>query len=411
VLKSLTNKYQNFIAYINCILLSLLFFSFPAFSDRSGIYHVLSLCLLIVSLGCFIFQVFLLKNGSFNFPIVSLLVFGFVVLLSSLANDPSQLNSTPFSMILLFCVLDLFFSSRILDMPKTLLSLIVGGLAFCLYYFWQYHSYVFSLNFDRVGEDFANVNRLGNFFSITICFCMIFLLFFKTRTLFEKSIAILTMILSFFLCLFTGSRTALLENLLLLLLFLLFSVNKKNFWVFPLLIFGLAILLFSLSFVPALEPIYSRFSQFFSFAKTGEASADGSTSERIAMFFQGLSLFSQKPFLGFGLNGFANNGVFGTYSHNTISELLCDFGIFGLLSFEAASLWPFLFIFKKNQLFSKVLFLIFPILFLMQISFPVFVNKTYCLLLAFLSGNVSLFFPDDSFYFFRIEKKEKIKKI
>jgi O-antigen ligase len=64
-------------------------------------------------------------------------------------------------------------------------------------------------------------------------------------------------------------------------------------------------------------------------ALSGEGNVDNSTIVRFQMIDEGINLFKERPFLGYGIDNYASISTFSTYSHNNYIELLVGVGIFG----------------------------------------------------------------------------------
>jgi hypothetical protein len=159
---------------------------------------------------------------------------------------------------------------------------------------------------------------------------------------------------------------------------------SKRIW-FLVFTFASFFLLLGLSKIPALDSVFSRFTDMFYFL-LGDSREDPSSAERLSMFAQGFYYFGQRPLFGYGIGGFKYVGSYGVYSHNTISELLCDFGIFGFLTYESPIVYTTVKMDKRDrQIFGTGLVLL-VIIFLLQTSFPVFTYKMNTLVYGAFCG-------------------------
>ncbi len=154
----------------------------------------------------------------------------------------------------------------------------------------------------------------------------------------------------------TGSRGALFQVFISFILMILTQkqLNKK---IKGLVMVTLSLVLFfSISmFIPFFqEMIIQRFASLFD-TINGSTNFDGSTKGRMLYVYLGLEMFCNKPFLGYGIDGFATyfadhpviNGIRFTsfpYSHNNIAELAADFGIVGLFTWY----WLIIYILIKS---------------------------------------------------------------
>ncbi len=183
--------------------------------------------------------------------------------------------------------------------------------------------------------------------------------------------------LMIFIFLFTllcsGSRGALFQLAISLILMILTQkqLNKKIKGIIMVIL--ILALFFSIStFIPFLqEKIIQRFISLFD-TINGSDNYDGSTKGRMLFVYLGLQMFSNKPLLGYGIDGFVTyftdhpviNGIRFTdfsYSHNNIAELGADFGIVGLITWY----WLILYIliksiknYKKNSALRLVVILL-----------------------------------------------------
>jgi O-antigen ligase len=376
----LTEKANKIWSYFDCFFIASFVFSVPAFSDRSGVYHALSLFfigLVIVSLAA---HLLLTKNFRFSFPLVSFIVFGISVFVSCIFSGFANVSSTIFSALFLLVIFTFYFSSPLADIRKVLFSVALGGFFFSIYFFVIYHSEILSFDFSRIGEYFTNVNRVGDSFGISFVASIVILFFFTPKKRFWRVVFSFFSVLFLSFSAFTGSKAVLfLDVISLLFALLFFSPQKRTLMLMICLLLFPIVLYFGQT--PALSTVFSRFLELFYFL-LGDSRLDPSSSERMSMFAQAFYYYGQRPLFGFGIDAFSSLGAFGMYSHNTISELLCDFGIFGFLSYEAPLVYTILSLNKndKNTFYSALVLLI--AIFFLQTSFPVFLYKMNSLLYA-----------------------------
>lgn len=132
-----------------------------------------------------------------------------------------------------------------------------------------------------------------------------------------------------------GTRKALIVFIACLSLYYLLSDTSKIILnivrVLLLLIFALYIVM-EVPFV--YEIIGHRIESMFSFVNGGET--DASTDSRIYYIELGLYHFSNRPWIGYGINCFKSSpGAYGVYSHCNYVELLFSVGILGFIAFYA----------------------------------------------------------------------------
>jgi O-antigen ligase len=382
---SINPKINKIWTIIDTVLIGCFSFTVPAFSDRAGLYHVLSLVSIALVISSLLLHLLFSKNFHFSFSVWCFIAFTVGVVISASLNSFRDLSTTIFSMILLFLTFTFYFSSSLADFRALLIALIGGGGCFAIYFFAVYHSEILSLDFSRIGSLFSNVNRVGDSFAISFAATIMLIFFFKPKKLFFKIAlwAVAFVFLAF--SAFTGSKAALLIDVVSLLaaVFVLLG-SSKRIW-FIVLVIATFFVLLGLSKIPGLDVVFSRFTDMFYFL-LGDAREDPSSSERVSMFAQGFYYFGQRPLFGNGIGGFSNIGTYGVYSHNTISELLCDFGIFGFLTYEAPVIYTVIKMDKKDRQIFGIGLVLLVVIFFLQTSFPVFTYKMNSLVYGAFCG-------------------------
>lgn len=201
----------------------------------------------------------------------------------------------------------------------------------------------------RIGSKIAPINMLTIYFELGCALS----LFYFLHSLKKKNI-VLSIIYAFSFLLFLilgisiGSKQ-LIVVVLLSIIFVIVSFFGEGRWYLSLLIIGVLIFSFSIIlFIPGLSStVGARFLDMFGMVD-GTNTRDFSTAERFEMIKEALYMFSKRPLFGYGIWGFAKYGSFGTYSHNTYSNALCETGFFGFSSFLIFALMP-LFLIKQPK--------------------------------------------------------------
>ena len=153
------------------------------------------------------------------------------------------------------------------------------------------------------------------------------------------------------------------------------------------------ILLWVINTLPIFSGIAQRFSSLFSFLNGGE----GTTSEsaRFTMIKDGLSVWSQYPFLGAG--SAASISYFGVYSHNNYVEILMNSGIIGFLIFYTPYVHVGNNLLKKATLYKKVdklsilLFSLFLGLIICSVGMVYYYDRYYMYLLIAVFSAVRIY--------------------
>ncbi len=189
----------------------------------------------------------------------------------------------------------------------------------------------------RVSGLFGNANDVAVFLSLA-AFTIYFLS--SKRTLLIK---LMTFSILAFVFFYTGSRQG-----LFLVVFILGAIfinyyrglnTVTKFWFLPVF---LAVLLCSMTLLQVVQNysedviVLKRLDTFLS------GTEKGSAQTRSFMIEKGLTLWHEKPILGWGAGGFAHNSYFGVYSHNTYVELLVNYGLVGFCLYFAFSIYLFI---------------------------------------------------------------------
>ncbi len=108
------------------------------------------------------------------------------------------------------------------------------------------------------------------------------------------------------------------------------------------------------------------------------------------MFLNGVEMFFRKPLFGYGTNGFANYGSMNNgWSHNTFSEILCDYGLVGFIFFFFPVINCVCSIFKhvdKKNLMAEILVLVVFIISMFSVS--VDTEKIYSFSIGLVFGAI-----------------------
>jgi hypothetical protein len=205
-------------------------------------------------------------------------------------------------------------------------ALVSFALIFVIVYFKEL------INFDisRLGSAFDNVNEVSQFFSMGMLFSLFY--FVKNR---KKNWFFVLFYLGFaFLGITTGSKQFLFSSVIITVVGIFLALGKNHIiWAFLSVAVLAAVVVVMIQF-PVFATMKTRIVDFMNFLgimKTNDR--DYSSEERFAIFSEALNMFFQKPLFGFGPDGFLRYSYFGTYSHTTFGDLLCNFGIVGTVLF------------------------------------------------------------------------------
>ena len=320
------NKTKFLFDTFNWLLLFALFVSLPLFSISHHLVPIILTILLSVSL---FISIFLFGKFHINFFIIFMAAFLLHAIFVTFIFSKNFSNLKTFiNIILLFFVLCEFcyYTKNIrLIMLLYILSILLFSIVFLVYY----HSSIvlfFSGKNIRIGDDFDNVNSVASFLLAACVMSFAYILMYK-----KYVIEILTIAMALLCILMTGSRMAILGFLITIITFaflLLFKKHKLILFI-SLTVFAIAIILvFSIpAFGILKERILSIFTTLFS------DGSDQSTANRFGMLLNGLDNWLKNAFLGWGAGGFGYVSAKTSYSHATLSDVLCNFGLIGTFLF------------------------------------------------------------------------------
>lgn len=319
-------------------ILGLLFVSFPC---MSGIYPLNLIPIAISVLFAFLAFVFLYwkKRLALTPRMVSLLLFSlYSVLITLVGSQDYSMVFTIITNVLICCVVAEYVSltgDRAISLALFASAMLAFGLVFCGFYWRE----ILSFNTDRIGEEFGNLNTVGlhlvlgagSFFGLS-------LMGRKRNLVFVIPGGALGL-----LSLLTGSKASLVMFVLLAVVWI-FVLFGRRVWLSLITIACLAFLGVALLSLPMFASIRSRLNELFATFFGGvEGNYDYSSVQRLNMILDGFALWSKNAIFGYGMEAFAAMSGYGTYSHSTLVEVLCNSGIIGLVLFALPVLtsWRF----------------------------------------------------------------------
>lgn len=386
-------RFKNFLCKITpsplfvVILFSLTFFSIPLFSFQPKLNYI-TWALTILLLASMFLR--LLKNGHVFFDLISLSSIGFIVSVFISLSLNKFVNFVPTSIYLQLIILLFYtyFSSDIINKKQVLFGTFIATLLFAFIFVFKYRNEILSLSFDRLGDDFGDINDMAIFVGLGFTFGYYY--FIVSKKWYFKLLSLLSCLLFAVCGLCTGSKIVFFLIFISFFMITLMTFGKKQ-WYFSLALIVLFIALIVLLFtVPTFSTIKIRLLEMISTllgrSIGGVNTNDGSTIGRFEMFLGGIQMFFRKPLFGWGPWGFATFGGFEyAWSHNNISESLCNFGLVGSILFHfglGMSIVSFLKSHNKKNLvlpFSIIVFFI-----VMMLGVALNSQKIYAYLLPVL---------------------------
>ena len=358
-------------------------FCVPSFGESTSILRYLiyiSMILLGVStfVYCFLFDDFKLNRVSIFIPL-----FAIYALVGTIFY--SHEYRAWFSLILLSISFYIFVYAFKVIKNQNLIILVIAlaFFGFASYFIFHYRNDIIHFrSFDkfRLGRYFDNENGVAAYASIGFATSLYLVLFSKKKLYW---LMIVPVAASFLVGLTTGSRTFLIMSVIFVILFLFFKFKKHPF-IFLIslgILVGVGIIVINLPFLSTLK---ERLFRFVGTLFGGNTKVDTSTVERIVWTDYGFYLGFKKLIFGYGVDGFSHFSGVGTYSHSNYAELLCDFGLIGLVIFYL----PLIILLYKaitSKNINKPFVISFFIYYVVaSFSTIIYYKKIYFLVLAFM---------------------------
>ena len=350
-------KLNKILSICIIFLLALYIFSVPSFSALPRL-NLASYAILIL-LSIFVFIKYILFE-KFVFSKRLLILFFFVIESFIGTAIYSHEFRRWFSIVLLFVsFVIIYFAFCCIKNKKVILQIVAFPLlAFGLYFLFRYRISILKFNLESpLGNDFDNVNTIGTYFSLGSSLFLYLALAYKRK--FEL-LYLIPCLLMLFLGLFTGSRHYILTSGVACITAAIVSFRKRK-WLVLIAIIVVVALFFIFLQLPQMSPLKERIDRAIStLFGVGNAKYDPSAVQRTIWPQYGFFIGSRSVIFGYGAEGFSIYSGIGTYSHNTYSEIVCNFGILGGLLFFFAILYPFvLTIRSKDRTIGAVIVIVF----------------------------------------------------
>lgn len=398
---SVTRLKSKFFEYLRCfendklgsilksfiyVLCTFFLLTLPIFTYREG-FNILSV--IGASLISFLALLYIVFRGKLylDIVIVPYIVFCIYSVLSFAFTGYHFSNLR--SVIFIHCIMMVLY--QIIKNFKChlffILIFIISSKILALFIFVNNFDSILSLDFERFGSEFGNLNSLALVFATSLFLSLYLLMRFR-----KFSILFLILCLFDFLFIFlTGSRGPLVISATGLLLFsLAYFKGKKRLIFIGILILAILLFFFVIQ-LPYFEYFRERVIGAIVSLISGGESGDGSSNSRFFMIKEGMYWFSKSPVFGNGFYSFSVLSDQNVYSHSNYSEMLCDFGILGFLFW----LIPPLYISWRDLKAHDSFILIFTIsfVFLGSIFSVLFVQKFFVIPLALFFGASSNYLP------------------
>lgn len=380
-----SNSFKSGLYYGIIFFLFTYIFTVPSFGESSSILRY-SIYVSMVALGSFV-ALYCYLYGDFKVNKLILLVpmFCLFSLIGTLIY--SHQYRTWFSLVLLTISFFVFvYSFKVIKDKYLIISIIsISFFLFSLYFIVYYRKEIvdfrsYTSDLFRLGWYFDNPNGVSAYAVIGFASPLYLLLFLKNK---RKYLYILPVMTSLLVGITTGSRTFLVIVVLILLIFFYFKFSKHKILYLAVILSLLAIgiLLINMPFLSTMkERLIRAIETLFGTA----SKVDTSTLERAVMIDYGFALGSRRLIFGYGVDAFSLISGMGTYAHSNFAELVCDFGLIGLVLFYLPLL---IFLFKtiSSRKIDKC-FVVTLLVYYLIVSFSnvIYYKKIYYLMFAFL---------------------------
>ena len=331
------------------------------------------------------------KKIHINMPVLFYLLFLFLSMLSFFwtVSEEAYIDALPRNLFFMIMTISIYNILFWYDVKKYLLwGIVVGGIInFAVYCnLLPFPLPVFEGQ-TRFSGTLGNSNEMGVFISFSIFATTLLVNFFKNSR-FSKVILFVYTPLSFYLLFQTGSRTSILFGYSFLILFFVSYVKTKKGLLYLgtlslVMLVGFNYLMQDDEFANQLRFVSERFEGARETIE-GRAS-EGSTQQRLYFIKEGIKLWKDRPFLGYGNRSYSY--LWGTYAHNNYVEILVNTGVFGFVLFYLFYLFTIVSVSKLNNRNLKIhgLFFLFASLALIEFGRVYNMNAIYIIIIIMLS--------------------------
>ncbi len=326
-LKKYFTGFENVIRSLLTIMLFLFFATFLLFEEKEKLNYLMYVPAACIVILCFIY--YIKKKTIPNIkPLICVYVFVGIAYLTAFVANPLAALTYKTLLVLAVFATAVYLSCCIIGNAQTALyALLLASAIFVIAFISVYAKDIIRFNLShRLGSYFGNENSVA--MKLSICAALL-----ASVAVYKRKCWLLPFsLLVFALILTTGSKKGLIY-LAVISIFTICSLFRKKVWA-GFLISGLATIsmVLIITVIPQFATIKERLFEYLAYL-LGQKDASASSFQRGLYRDNAFYLAFKKLFLGYGIDGFNVASGIGTYSHNNISELICNFGLFGLLSF------------------------------------------------------------------------------
>jgi len=362
-------KFHKLLNIALALALAFYIFSIPAFSARS-MWNYVSYFLMAACAGITLIEYILYERFYFD---KRLLLFVFFIIEAFVG---TIIYSHEFRLWLSIVLVSLslvvfYYAFKIFKNQQFIFIIIAYSLlAFGAYFAFVYRSRILSLRISggALGQFFDNPNTIGTYFSIGTALFIYLALFNKNKLNLLYLVPALGMV---YLGIFTGSRHFLITTIVTGFTALFLSFRKRK-WIAIIILAATCVLMYLVIQTPQMADFKERINRSLTtLFGIGNSKFDPSSLQRTLWPLNGINLGSKELLFGYGTNGFSTYSGIGTYAHNNYAEVICNFGIIGLITFYFPFLYSFFLVLRKKDR-SKYFVLIIVIFYLTKGFFGVY---------------------------------------
>ena len=376
---------KRILYYLIAFFLFVYVFSVPSFGESKSFLRY-SIYISMILLGCLVF-VFCLLYDNFRINKAAFLIPAFCLfsLIGTLLYS-HQFRAWLSIVLLTISFFVFIYSFKILKNKYLIVSIIaISFFLFSLYYVVFYRKEIldfrsYTSDTFRLGWYFDNPNGVSSYAVIGFSAPLYLILFWNKKIRFAFIVPALTSLL---VGATTGSRTFLVIVAVIALIFSFFKFknHKLIFVIVTLSLIVVGILLLNMPFLSTMkERLLKAIQTLFGTA----SKVDTSTLERAVMIDYGFLLGSKRLFFGYGVDGFSVVSGMGTYAHSNFAEVVCDFGLFGLVLFYLPLLVFFIKAISSKKIDKSFVITFFVYYVIVSFSNVFYYKKIYYLMIAFL---------------------------
>ena len=376
---TITKQYNFFKDY------NFIYFIFLSFCLGSFFVNLSTLiCLIIFVIRYKIIKIYI---NQFKFLFYSLLFFWIIFLISTIINDPTNVNlifkSFAYVRFIILSFVIIYMMNKI-DKKKFIIFLNLIIITLILDIFFQFYFKIdfFGYRLDELGN--PNMDRISGFFGkeliagtflslfgfLTLFLAKEFNIFVKNNYLFS-----VYLILLITAAIITGDRVVILLIFGIIFFNFVFNHHMRKFFVLFFLIFGLI----GTIIIKNVDKLSDRYIDKFDTVTEIKLSTSSPlkgiiNSPWVSHYLVSWEMIKEKPFLGFGNKGFRTycnqyieseklssyKGKCTSHPHNTYFEILVETGTIGLLTFIFININVLIKVLKRKD---QTIYLVYSIIF------------------------------------------------